>query len=139
MKHRGFTLLELMVTLLVVAILSTIAVSSYRSYALRANRVDGTSMLLKIGVAEEKYFLQNSTYATDLVSAPPTGLGLGSTSPAGLYTLTVVAGSTGAIATSFTATATATGSQASDIAACRTLTINDQGQRTPTDASGCWR
>ena len=103
MKNRGFTLLELMITVLVVGVLSTIALSSYRSYTLRANRVDGTGMLLKIAVAEEKYFLQNSTYATDLVSAPPTGLGLGSTSPAGLYNLTVAAGSTGAIGTSFTA------------------------------------
>ena len=135
----GITLIELMVTLAVVAILSSIAISSYRSYTLRANRIDGETMLLKIQVAEEKFFLQNNTYTTALAAAPPAGLGLSATTASGYYNLAVVAGATGNIATSYAATATATGAQTKDKAACLTLTINDQGQRTPAESSGCWK
>jgi type IV pilus assembly protein PilE len=135
----GITLIELMVTLSIVAILSSIAISSYRSYTLRANRIDGETMLLKIQVAEEKFFLQNNTYTVSLAAAPPAGLGLAATTASGYYNLAVAAGATGNIATSYAATATATGTQTSDKAACLTLTINDQGQRTPNEASGCWK
>ena len=138
-RTYGFPLIELLVTLAVVAILSSIAITSYRSYTLRANRIDGETMLLKIQVAEEKFFLQNNTYTTAVATAPPNGLGLLATTTSGFYNLTVVAGSTANIATSYAATATATGTQTKDKAACLTLTINDQGQRTPTDTSGCWR
>lgn len=136
---RGYTLVELMVTVLVVAVLAGIAISGYRGYVLRANRTDGTTTLLQVGAAEERYFLQNSQYTADLADAPPTGLGLSATSPRGLYTLAVTAGSTGTLATSWQVTATATGAQTADLAACQTLGLDDQGNRTPADSSGCWR
>src|SRR6266853_3153173 len=105
-RMRGVTLIELMVVVAIVAILSSLAVGSYRRYVLRANRTDATSALLRIQVAEEKFFLQNNAYTTD-VSA--TGLNVGSPTPNGCYNL-AVAGAP-AIATSFKATATATGTQ----------------------------
>jgi type IV pilus assembly protein PilE len=138
-RSRGFTLIELMIAIVVVAILASIAVASYRSSVLRANRTDGTTTLLQVSAAEEKYFLQNSQYTADLADAPPTGLGLGTTSPRGYYTLAVTAGSTGSLATSWLVTATATGSQTQDLAACQTMSIDDQGNRSPADSSGCWR
>lgn len=138
-RSAGMTLIELMVTVAIVAILTSIAVSSYRAYTLRANRVDGETYLMKIQNAEEKFFMQNNTYTTAVSTAPPNGLGIPATTPSGFYNLTVAAGSTGSIATSYAATATATGAQTADKAACLTLTINDQGQRTPTDSSGCWK
>jgi type IV pilus assembly protein PilE len=139
-KHsRGVTLIELLVTVAVVAILSNIAISNYRAYTLRANRIDGETMLMKIQVAEEKFFLQNNTYTTAVATAPPNGLGLLATTTSGRYTLAVAAGATGNIATSYAATATAAGNQTDDKAACLTLTIDDQGQRTPADSSGCWK
>jgi type IV pilus assembly protein PilE len=138
-RQRGVTLIELVVVMAILAILSTLAVSSYRSYTLRAQRTDAQNALLRIQVAQEKHFLQNNTYTTDIVSAPPTGLGLGSnTTPGGYYTLAVAADA-GGIGTSYIATATATGGQTQDKAACLTLTINDRGQRTPLESTGCWR
>ncbi|HUO94801.1 MAG TPA: type IV pilin protein, partial [Steroidobacteraceae bacterium] len=110
-----------------------------RSYGLRTNRSDGQTALLKISVAEEKYFLQNNTYTTDLADPPPAGLGIGNASPSGYYTLAVAAGATGTIATSYQATATATGTQTADQAACQVYTMDDQAQRTPADATGCWK
>jgi type IV pilus assembly protein PilE len=135
----GITLIELMVTLAIIAILSSVAISSYRSYTLRANRIDGETMLMKIQVAEEKFFLQNNTYTTSIAVLPPNGLGLVTTTASGYYTLAVAAGSTNSIATSYSATATAAGTQLDDKSACLTLTISDQGQRTPGESSGCWK
>jgi type IV pilus assembly protein PilE len=133
------TLIELMVVITIVAILSSIAVASYRSYVLRAHRTDATSALVRIQVAEEKYFLQNNTYTTDVTDTPQTG-GLGISSPTqnGFYTLAVAPGSTNSIATSYTATATARGGQTKDTA-CPTLTIDDQSQHGPAaTAATCW-
>src|SRR6266699_1257679 len=133
-RMRGVTLIELMVVVAIVAILSSLAVGSYRRYVLRANRTDATSALLRIQVAEEKFFLQNNAYTTD-VSA--TGLNVGSPTPNGFYNLAVVGAP--AIATSFKATATATGTQTQDTS-CQTLTIDDQGRRTSAPSTpDCWR
>src|SRR5207237_9689405 len=132
-RMRGVTLIELMVVLAIVAILSTLAVGSYRRYVLRANRTDATSALLRIQVAEEKFFLQNNVYTIDLSAA---GLNVASPTPNGFYNLAVVGAP---IATSFQATATATGAQTADTS-CATLTINDQGQRNSAPSTTeCWR
>ncbi|MBS0373443.1 MAG: type IV pilin protein [Proteobacteria bacterium] len=136
---RGWSLIELLVTMGVIAILATIAIGSYRNYGLRTNRVDGTTSLMRIQVAEEKYFLQNNTYTTDVSDPAPAGLGLGSNnSPNGYYALAVVAGATGSIATSYSATATAQGTQTKDTS-CPVFTINDQGARSPATSTGCWK
>jgi len=138
-RMRGMTLIELMVVLAIVAILSTIAVGSYRRYVLRANRTDATSALLRIQVAQEKYFLQNNTYTTNVTAAPPTGLGVASPTPNLFYTLGVAPGSTGNIATSFLATAAAVAPQTQDTS-CLTLTIDDQGLRNSAPSTtACWR
>ncbi len=138
----GFTLIELMVVIAVVAILGSLAVSTYRSYILRTNRTEGRMALLRIQVAQEKYFLQNNQYAQDIatvIAAPPAGLGIdltaGGVTTGGNYTLSFSA----VTANTYTLQAVATGNQTKDTAACLTFTINEQGQRTPADSSGCWR
>jgi type IV pilus assembly protein PilE len=136
---RGVTLIELLVTMAVLAILSSMAVTSYQRYALRAYRSDATTTLLRIQVAQEKYFLQNGAYINDnatMAQGPPNGLGIGTTTPNGRYTINVAARTTAG--TTYAATATATGAQTKDAATCLTFTIDDQGLRTPNDASGCW-
>jgi type IV pilus assembly protein PilE len=148
LKHRnsrGFSLIELMIVVAVVAILATLATSNYRSYMLRTNRNEGRIALMQIQAAQEKYFLQNNTYATTmaLVVAPTNSGGLGVTSltaagvtPNGYYTISLPA----ATATTYTAQAVATGAQANDKPVlCRTFSINDQGVRSPPDSSGCWK
>jgi type IV pilus assembly protein PilE len=133
---RGVTMIELLTVVAIVAILSSVALVSYRSYVLRAHRTDASTALLRIQVAEEKYFLQNNTYTIDLADAPPVGLGIASPTANGFYTL-VVAGNPN-ITTSYLATATAVGSQLKD-RPCPTLAIDDQGQHGPAaTASTCW-
>ena len=138
----GFTLIELMVVVAVIAILGTIAVSTYRSYILRTNRTEARMALLATQVAQEKYFLQNNQYAPDIatvIAAPPGGLGInltpGGVTMGGNYTVSFAA----ATPNTYTLQAVATGTQTNDTASCLTFTINDQGQRTPADSTGCWR
>jgi type IV pilus assembly protein PilE len=135
-RMRGVTLIELLTVVAVLAVLSTIAVSSYRRYLIRANRTDATTSLLRLQVAQEKYFLQNNAY-TDNVAT----LGVQTPTPMGYYTVAVAAGLSGDIATSFTATATPRNQQASQDTNCQTLTIDDRGQRgsSPGPTSTCWK
>jgi type IV pilus assembly protein PilE len=138
----GFTLIELMVVVSVIAVLGSIAVSTYRSYILRTNRTEARMALLSTQVAQEKYFLQNNQYAPDIatvIAAPPGGLGINLTAAGvtsgGNYTISFSA----VTANTYTLQAVATGPQTKDTAACLTFTINDQGARTPADSTGCWR
>jgi type IV pilus assembly protein PilE len=138
----GFTIIEMMMVVTLVAILGSLAVSTYRSYVLRANRTEARMALLATQVAQEKYFLQNNAYAQDIatvIAAPPAGLGInltaGGVTVTGAYTISFTAAS----ATTYTLQAVATGTQVKDTAACLTFTINEQGARTPADSTGCWK
>ena len=143
-REHGVTLLELMVVIVIIGIMATVAIPSYRSYLLRAQRTDATGALLRIAAAQEKFYLQNNRYATEAerASAPPAGLGIPATEH-GYYQLAIDNDDT---SLDFTATATVIGGGAQDKdAACRAFTINQAGARTATnsaDASNtaqCWR
>jgi type IV pilus assembly protein PilE len=140
---RGVTLIELMIVIVVIAILGSIAVPSYRSYMLRAQRADAKAELLRVRVAQEKFFLQNNRYATaDEFDDPSAdgGLGFSGTSEHGHFNVDL----TEATATTFTARARATGGQTAD-SPCQTLTVDELGQHTSADSAGndtteqCWR
>jgi type IV pilus assembly protein PilE len=129
---RGFSLIELMIVVSIIAILTTIAVPSYRQHVIRSQRTDATSALLRIAAAQEKYYIQNNRYGTYAQLGSPT-------TEHGYYTVTVPV----ADAQTFTATATATASQTDD-PHCRSFTINAAGQRSAKDPGNadstdqCW-
>lgn len=140
-RMKGVTLIELMIVIVVVAILASIAIPSYRSYVLRTHRVEAKTALLNLAAAQEKHYLANNTYAANaaLSTAPPGGLGLPATTENGWYTVAIA---NGANATTFSATATATGAQTAD-GDCATFTINALGVRSATNSGGsastvCW-
>ncbi len=60
--QRGFTLAELMVTVLIVAILTVIAVPNYMTYLRRNKLVEATSTLLALRQSMEQYYQDNRTY-----------------------------------------------------------------------------
>lgn len=139
-RVKGVTLMELMIVMLVVAVLASIAVPGYRQYVLRTHRTEAKTALLNLAAAQEKFYLQNDTYAADsaLATAPPVGLGLADVTENGWYTVAI----TTASATAFSATATATGAQAAD-SDCATLTLTGLGVKSATNSSGsastvCW-
>lgn len=66
MKKNGFTLIELMITVAIVAILASIAIPSYESYTRKANRSDGLDAIHNILIAQERYYADNMEYASKL-------------------------------------------------------------------------
>jgi type IV pilus assembly protein PilE len=140
-KTRGFTLVELMITVVIVAILAAIAVPSYRNYVMRSQRSEATTVLLRIQAAQEKFFLQNNGYTLNLAAPPPGGLGIPAVTDGGHYNLSLVAGPN---PQSYIARADATGSQGDDTK-CQQLTIDQNGTRQAFDGGGanqtqeCWR
>ena len=133
----GFTLTELMVTIMVAVILVSIAIPNYRTYVQRTNRSDATTALLRIAAAQEKYYLQNNSYTTDL---SPAGLGISATNN-GYYSLSVSAGANGLI-TGYTATAAARAdARQADDSDCQTFTLDERGSRgsAPGSVEVCWK
>ena len=86
-RQRGFTLMELMITVAIVAILATLVIPSYMEQVKKTKRSDAKVELLKISQLQESYFVQNLSYAKTL-----TQLGLSANSIAtenNEYTVTV--------------------------------------------------
>ncbi len=128
-------MIELLIVVAIIGILFSIALPSYQASVLRAHRADAQGILLDISAREERFLAQNNSYTT-LIS-PANGLGLGTTtSDEGYYNLTVGAGGTGSILTSYLVTATATGGQTSDTD-CLTITYSSAGVKGGTTGD-CW-
>ncbi|MBT2336432.1 prepilin-type N-terminal cleavage/methylation domain-containing protein [Variovorax paradoxus] len=72
-KHRaaGFTLIEVMITVAIVAILAAVALPSYRDYVLRGQLVDGTNGLAAMRADMERYYQDNRTYLKVDPFVPP--------------------------------------------------------------------
>ena len=85
LPQGGFTLVELMITLVIIGILIGVALPSYRQYVIRSNRVDATSALLRVAANQERFYLQNNTYSADLADV---GFPGGATTE-GHYTLAI--------------------------------------------------
>lgn len=66
MQHKkGFTLIELMVTIVVIGILAAIALPSYNDYVLRSKFVEATGNLADLRVKMEQYYADNRRYSTN--------------------------------------------------------------------------
>jgi type IV pilus assembly protein PilE len=135
--RRGFTLIELMIVVGIIALLAAIAYPSYTAQVTKGNRTEGKTAVLKTAQVLERYYTTNNTYTTNLATiGMPTYSG--DTSAASKYDLQVNPGAAG-IATSFTIIATPRFADAK----CGSLTYNQAGQKgmqlnTDSVVSDCW-
>ena len=64
-RQSGFTLLELMIVLVIVGILASIAIPSYRDSIRKGNRRAAQAVLMDIANRERQYFMANRTFADE--------------------------------------------------------------------------
>ena len=138
-KSAGFTLTELMVVVVIVAILAAIALPSYQQYIQRGKITEATSNLASARLQLEKYYADNRMYGT--------GGTCGVTMPTGAsaryFTIACVSANANTVGDqTFTVTATGTGGMSGFA-----YTINESNVRTSTftspvtgwtDSTTCW-
>ena len=123
--QHGFTLIELMIALAIVAILAAIGYPSYTSHVTKSSRRAAQAQMLDIANRQQQFLLANKAYAT---KAQLTSSGYNLPSDLGGkygYDITVGTGTVPA----FTITFTASGNQASD----GDLTFNSEGVKAPAN------
>ena len=130
-RVRGFTLIELMITVVVVGILAAVAYPSYMSYVVKSNRAVTKAFMTAVANREQQYIMDARVYGTASNSAEFNSV-LGMTVPAEVskfYTVTVVnvAGNTRTFQIS--AVPVAGKMNAND----GTLTLDNTGAKAPAD------
>jgi type IV pilus assembly protein PilE len=134
-RQRGFTLLELMIVVIVIAILAAIAISNYQKQVRKSRRAEAKQVLMDGSLREEKWRSNNPKYFGTDSSAANIAL-FGSLASSTYYTVTIT---TAESATDYTMTAVPKGDQTSD--SCGTLQVSSSsGTLTKSPAtSGCWQ
>lgn len=131
----GFTLIEVMVAVAIVAILAAIAIPSYGDYVRRGNRAEGRQALNEALQAQERFYAANNRY-TAFAAATPNGFTTtsGEDPARAKYNLTAVAcaGSVEAVCVEIRATPRGWAD-----AQCGVLSLTTNGVRSPANAN-CW-
>jgi type IV pilus assembly protein PilE len=130
--QQGFTIVEVVVVTLIIAILAAIALPSYAEYVRRGSRSEARGQILQASVWLERFRTETGSYAGAVLPA-----GLSQSPPTGGAKYNIALG--GLTATTYVITATPVGPMAGD--ACGNLTLNAQNQRNRTGAAPfelCW-
>ena len=65
-KSNGFTLMELMIVIAIIATIASIAIPTYNEQVMKSKRSDAKSMLLTMASQQERFFYDENAYAQDL-------------------------------------------------------------------------
>ncbi|AYN93552.1 type IV pilin protein [Pseudomonas sp. LTJR-52] len=146
-RIQGFTLIEVMITVVIITILAAVAIPSYGRYVIRAHRSEGQALLTEAAARMERYYAQNYTYTSTATSLAMRNTSNGTvSSDNGYYTLSITV-NTDTTSSAYSSygpyllIATAAGTQAKDTE-CGNLTLSAQGGKGTTGSSTaieCWR
>ena len=129
-SSSGFTLLEIVITVAIIAILSALAMGSYRGYMERTYRISAQSTMMDVTQRLERYYTDENTYeGFTMPENQETVLNGGGES---MYAISLDIGDDGQ---SYLLIATPEGTQEED--ECGELSIDQVGRRTPA-GPGCW-
>lgn len=143
MKNNGFTLIELMIVVAIIAIIAAFAMPSYREHIAATRRAEAGSALLEGAQALERYFSANGKYLVPDDSALPAVFPTQVPANGTAYYTIAVAADVAPTASTYTLEATRVdgGLMASD--PCGNLRIDQTGARTVDSATKtiaeCWR
>ncbi len=143
MNSKGFTLIEMLFVIAIIALFATFAYPGYRESIIRARRVDGHLALMELANKMENYYSKQQTYqgatlgtgsATDVLSSKE--------SSQKWYRLVI----TEQTDKNYTLQAIPRGTQALQDKACQTLCLNSYGKKSvaagpagfPVDTAKCW-
>jgi type IV pilus assembly protein PilE len=126
---HGFTLLELLAAVAIVAILAGVALPQYKDYVTRSRLTDATVGLTTLRAQMERYFQDNRTYANSGTFVAPCNADA-SARTFGNFVVTCTGTLDG---TQFTLSAAGTGASAGF-----TYTINQRDERATTAVPSGW-
>lgn len=133
-KHKGMTLIELLIVVAIVGILASVALPSWNSQVQKARRADARNTLLLVQIEQEKYRADNGSYASSMSAL---GLSTYNSTSRDYYNVSIVSSS----ATAFVASAAPNTNGGQNGDSCGTFAINQSGP----DGSGsyasladCW-
>ncbi len=133
MKARGFTLIELMITVAVLGIIVAIGYPAYTDQMRKTRRADAKAAIMDAASKMERFYTQFGRYSGTIAN-----VGISATSPENFYGIAATV--TGAGSQTFTLTATRAGQQTGDV--CGNFTINQAQNRNVVSASlsaaQCW-
>ena len=124
--------MELLIVVVIIGILSVIAYPNYQQYSARAKRTEARAALLQIATNQERFYLQNNTYTTNM-----TNLGFDTATNYLTDSESYRVNVTAADANDFSATATwqMGGDEANR---CNSFTIDGRGAKSSEPYTDCW-
>jgi type IV pilus assembly protein PilE len=131
-RLTGFSLIEMMLTLVIFGLLMSVSIPIYSQHFIHQNRFAAKTLLLKLAVALEQYYLQNNSYQDATLAE----LGFSESVVNHQYVLAI----TQADANHFVVVARPVGRQASDVK-CGALVLNSVGEKSISgrgEVTDCW-
>jgi type IV pilus assembly protein PilE len=141
-RSDGFSLIELMTVLVVIAVLAVIVFPSYQAYILKSHRPTAINAILDAASREARYYTTNNSYTTSMTALgyPADPNPVSDSTSSHYYDISVASVTAGTSTTpaAFTIQAVPQGNQATDT--CGNFTYTDLGVKAVSSGSlsDCW-